>query len=465
MVERSHSLKRTGGAVKSMVRVGCIAVSLAVVGCGALWNHRPIPHEGRPRLDLPWCEALGDIDAFQTVTHDNVTVYHPEDLAPQAQWFAELTARQVSHIREETGFQSRLPKVNVYMKRPQEHTSRNTRLSYLNLLPGDGTFEFILFVRPGDESCEGIVAANTPAFPCTVMHEYVEDALMLLLDYRWKTFWGREKEKFQFTRWFREGYAEYAAFLTYKMTVFDDSFARERFPIGVYQLGLKRHPFSSLARVGKDLFTWHQYYENPTPYELNPNLPHVGNTNIDYYAAALGLFLVIEDRYGREAIKEIVENINRLEDRDGQAAKEMVNRVLARYARHPKTLVGDGEAVKEIVNSVLGTDIVRLVEDFRFPQTGCYMTAFWPGHAPGIVPPLDFPTKEGLFVELVGPDSPAHRAGIRKGDVVVSLDGQRTVTNPDFEFALYERMHQKDVTVGIWRQGVGTISIQLKLEE
>ncbi len=44
-------------------------------------------------------------------------------------------------------------------------------------------------------------------------------------------------------------------------------------------------------------------------------------------------------------------------------------------------------------------------------------------------------------------------------------NGQRTVTNPDFELALYERMHQKDVTVGMWREGVGAISVQLKLEE
>jgi hypothetical protein len=224
------------------------------------------------------------------------------------------------------------------------------------------------------------------------------------------------------------------------MIVFDDGSSRARFPAGVYQQAIHRHPFSSLARVGEDLFTWQQSYEDPTPRVANPNLPHVGNTNIDYYDAALGLFLVMEDRYGREAIRGIMDGVYRLE-------------------------AGDGEALKEILSRALGTDIVKFVEDFRFPETGLYMTAFWPGCGPGAVLRRDFGAGEGLFVELVGPGSPAERAGVRKADVVVSLDGERAVTELDFEFALYQRMHQKEVEVGVWREGVGMVSVQLKLGE
>ena len=439
MVERCHSLRRTGGTVKSRgVGVVCIVVSSAVVGCGAVANDRAIRDEGRVVRARPWREVMGDIDAFQTVSHNNVTVYHPEDLAPQAQQFAVLTARQLSHLQEETGFEPRFPKINVYMKRTQNIRRAIRDSATFHFPPSDGALEFILFVGAADESCEGIVAADLE-YPCVLMHELVELSLITLRgDYRWKTSWGWPKERLYFTRWFREGYANYCGFLAHRMTVFDDGSSRARFPAGVYQQAIHRHPFSSLARVGKDLFTWHQYYEDPTPWGPNPNLPHVGNTNIEYYDAALGLFLVMEDRYGRDAIRKVMDNVYRLED-------------------------GDGEAVKEIVNRVLGTDIVKLVEGFRFPETGLYMNACWPGHTPYLS--RDLPTKEGLSVQLVGPDSPAQRAGMSEGDVVISVDGQRTVTNLDFEFALYERMHQKEVELGVWREGVGAMSVQLKLDE
>ena len=425
-------LRGSRSTVKSLVPIACIVASLAAGGCGAAGAD--LARYGESMKDPLVREALADMGAFQTVTRDSVTVYHPGDLAPQAQYFAALTARQLSYLEEETGFQQRLPQLNLYLvPKGGPHKVFRAR-GFLGHV-----WDFALYVRPEDQSCKGIVAANIE-YPYVLIHELVEFSFYrkLLSDHRWKTFWGGEKERFHFTRWFRDGFANYAGFLTYKMTVFDDGFARENRPIGAYQESIHRHPFSLLARVGKDLFTWHQFYEEPTPREWNPNLPHVGNTNIDHYGAALGLFLVVEDRYGRDAIKDIMENVYRLED-------------------------GDGEAVKEIVSRALGTDIVKLVEEFRFPETGLYMDAFWPGHNAHVSPGLS--TEEGLFVQLVGADSPAQRAGIRKGDVVVSLDGQRTVTNLDFEFALYERMHQKDVTVGIWREGVGTISIQLKLEE
>ncbi len=166
-------------------------------------------------------------------------------------------------------------------------------------------------------------------------------------------------------------------------------------------------------------------------------LPHVGNTNTDYYSASCGLFFVIEDRYGRASIKEIMRNINER----GRC---------------------DGAAVTAIVNRVLDTDIVKLVEEFRFPETGLYMNSYEPGGYIASTLPDPHP-EEGLLVLLVGPDSPARRAGMRKGDVVTGLNGTHTVTNLDFEMALFQRMQEKSIALELWREGSGEMIVQLQL--
>jgi len=379
-------------------------------------------------------ELLRGMTDTETLACKNIVAYYPAGMDKIARYSAQQFAGQLAYVHDVTGWTTVFATLHIYVK----PVDRMALFDDFGFLESRDTFGVVLHVERSNMSYEAVVAGNL-FYPSSVMHEIVEWSLpQLLNDYRWKTSGGGWKEEFHFTRWFRDGFAEYAGFLAYKMTVFDNSFARHKYPIGKYQQDVGRHPFSALARVGKELFAWDQYHEDPTPREHNPNVPHVGDTNYDYYQAGLGLFLVIEDRYGTEAIKEIVQRVQRLKK-------------------------GDGAAVKEICGRVLRTDIVKLVDEFHFPHTGLYMSAYWPDHYATTLPASH--PEEGLAVELVGSDSPASRAGIGTGDVVMSVDGERTVTNLDFEQALYRRMHQKSVVLGVWRHGVGRTSVQLCLEQ
>lgn len=379
-------------------------------------------------------ELLTDKNDIETISHKNFKTYYPIGMQDIASQCAKQLSRQLAYVQSVTGLEPAFTKFNLYIK-SVDRTSPNDVWAFLE---SRDTFGVVLYVEPRDESYEAIVAKNF-WYPCSVMHEIAECSLIQLQnDRRWKSFGGVQKEEFHYTRWFRDGFAEYAGFLAYQMTVFDSSFSKDKYPIGTYRMDISNHPFSSLNRVGIDLFQWHQHYKDPVASRnsLSPNLPHPGNRNIDYYSAALGLFLVIEDKYGRKAIKEIMQKISKLKK-------------------------GDGEAVKSVVNEILDTDIMELVSDFYFPKTGLYMNEYWTGYTPDAPPNL--PIKEGLYVLLVDPNSPAQRAGIRKGDVIINLDDEYTVTNLDFELALYKRRDNESVKVGVWRKGKGNFTVEMIL--
>jgi S1-C subfamily serine protease len=178
------------------------------------------------------------------------------------------------------------------------------------------------------------------------------------------------------------------------------------------------------------MFTWHQY-QDYADYVLAPKLPKESDPELSYYDAAMALFLVIEDRYGQNAIREITKKVNKLEN-------------------------GTGKDVRGIVNQVLGRDVAQLVKEFRFPYYGFDMVAIYPPYQLAGIS-----ASEGLCVGEVAVDSPAQRAGIRRDDLVVSLDGDRTLTPFDFEYALYKHMQQQAVKIGLHRPGAGYLTVDM----
>jgi S1-C subfamily serine protease len=54
-------------------------------------------------------------------------------------------------------------------------------------------------------------------------------------------------------------------------------------------------------------------------------------------------------------------------------------------------------------------------------------------------------SEEGISVLYVAPDSPAHKAGLRKGDLITSVEGQAVAGQADF----YRRIWAADVAGGI----------------
>lgn len=419
------------------LHIGCCLLLLSGLGCGGSGNSaRPfVPLEG------PSPKLVEGMTGVQAITNEGVTVYYSQGLNRQAERFAALIAEQYSHVLDTTGLELKTKQINVYLKFAKEAAPQQ-RPRFFFAIP-NGTFSMELFVESDNTSCEDIIAANR-YYPYVVMHEIIELSLssiprpQLLSDYRHKTFWGRNRDEFHYTRWFREGFASYAGFLACKTTLVGDGFSRREMPSEVLQRKVHQNPLSSLARVGKRLFVWNQYQHKvsgkPQTVLVFTPARNERDDEIDHYDAALGLFLVIEAKYGRKAIREITQMVNKLEN-------------------------GDGEDLKRIVSQVLGRDIVEFAEAFSFPKTGLDMVAVHPPYRlPG------FSIKEGLWVAGGGVDGLAKRAGIRRGDVIVSLDGDRTVTNFGFEFALYRRMHQQSVNVGIYRKGAGRMTIEMNMD-
>jgi len=60
---------------------------------------------------------------------------------------------------------------------------------------------------------------------------------------------------------------------------------------------------------------------------------------------------------------------------------------------------------------------------------------------------------EGVLVDVVSPDSPAARAGLERGDVILAFNGTRLTTARDLSFAVAGLPADKTVSVTVWRNG------------
>ena len=75
---------------------------------------------------------------------------------------------------------------------------------------------------------------------------------------------------------------------------------------------------------------------------------------------------------------------------------------------------------------------------------------------------LELDSKEGVFVENVLANSPAEKAGIKNGDVIQSLNGQKIKDRQDFLFKIADNKPGTSVQLGVFQKGkTKTISLQL----
>jgi hypothetical protein len=321
----------------------------------------------------------------KSCTCGNVTVRFPDGLDEScAERMAELWDAAVRGVGAGTG----LP-TSCTLEICLIHLERKPRTFRARVAQTDAATGIPLPFVGRPASAEAILSDPfSRTMPYIIVHEMVEMRLMMPdqsptvlpdmgLSYgllRWRHVYH--------TRWFRDGFANYAGYLAVRTLVAE---AGDAWPENVSATDMVSHdrPLSSLARVGTSLFRWKQDDDSQSNLRYN---------------AALGLFLLLERRFGPGAIRGIVAGI-------------------------PSLGYPDGPALEDLAGRVIGKDLRRLVADFTFPDLG-------------LVPE----TKEGkgLSVASVKSGSPAGAAGVRQGDVVRAVDGRSVANDLDYELALLD---------------------------
>jgi len=363
--------------------------------------------------------TMKEVEFEGSLNTGDTTIRYQRGLADQARCIADKTAKLLEKVQERTGVTISTRSMIYLLRfddRPQDFDVM------LDAEPNE--LPLPLFVQVGDESCEAILVQNR-GYPYMVVHELVETSLaagrkngMVLPDPSWDLL-GLVVHVNNGTRWFRDGLANYAGYVAYRALSEDiPSSHRLRYR----QTLLHTSPFSALAAVGDKLFSWVQ--SSRTRYERM------------YYNAALGLFLLVEDTYGSEAIRKIVAEIG---------ARRAV----------------DGRDLLEISNQVLGADIRQLARDFRFPEVGAEIERLTPALA--LNGGMDI--QEGLFVHTVEKDGLAAQAGLREKDVITAVGATPMANNLDFELAIFHARNQPSVALTVERKDAGTLTLELPLQK
>jgi serine protease Do len=74
------------------------------------------------------------------------------------------------------------------------------------------------------------------------------------------------------------------------------------------------------------------------------------------------------------------------------------------------------------------------------------------------------PDGEGILVREVREDSPAAKAGMKAGDVIIKVDGSRVKSTSDLREKLREKRESKTVAVGVIRKGAET-TLNVEIEQ
>ncbi len=364
-------------------------------------------------------DSMKEVEFEGTLNVGSTIVRYQRGLADQAQCVAEKTTKLLDAVREHTGV-AVTTRTTIYLLRFDQKPQNFDIM--LAVEPNE--FPLPLFVMAGDESCESILIQNR-SYPYLVVHELVETSLaagkrggVVLPDLSWG-FLGLTVYANNHTRWFRDGLANYAGYVAYRAL----SEAIPTSPEFQYrEILLHANPFSSLAQVGPKIFRWVQSSETPD--------------ERTYYNAALGLFLLIEDEFGQDAIRNI----------------------LAEIGKHN---VVDGRDLLAITRRTLGADIRQLVEDFDFPQLRMDLERVTPALALN----KGLNLQAGLCVTSIDEKGIAGKAGLKVNDIVTAVGATPLLTQLDFELALLKARKQESVALTVQRQPAQTLSIELPLHK
>ncbi len=363
-------------------------------------------------------ETLLEVEFEGTRDADGALVRYPWGMADQAQCIADTTAGLLRQVEQRTGV-TIATRTTLYLLR-LDHRPQDFNI-LLTAEPNE--LPLPLFFTVGQESWEAILA-HSRSFPYLLVHELVETSLAggangarVLPDLAWGLP-GLRIHVNNYTRWFRDGLANYAGYVAYE--IFARALPGEQ-RLAYRETLVHANPFSALAQVKDRLFVW-------------PQAADMESERLDYNAA-LGLFLLIVDTHGEQAIRDIMREL---------AGRQSV----------------DGPDLVAITNRVLGRDVKRLARDFTFPTIGIELEPMTPALALN----RGLELREGLVVVSTPDKSAAQRAGLRPKDVITAV-GPVPVGGPlDFELGLFKARRQESVPLTVQRAGTGTLTLELPLK-
>ncbi len=368
----------------------------------------------RYQLDDRWLEQI----PFEgTISGERIDVRYQRGLAQSARHLANRTSDLIEQVERRTGVVITTRSTIDLLRFDEPPQNFSVRLT---VEPNE--FPLPMFVRTGEESYPAILAQNR-SYPYLFVHELVETSLVsgqangrVLPDLGWGAL-GLTAHLNNYTRWFRDGLANYAGYIAYGII------AQDLADAGVTPAAdpiLHTEPFSALSHIRGKLFTWPQSAPEKRQRE--------------YYDAALGLFLLLEHNFGEETIRQIMTEI---------ATSDPVDR---------RDLV-------TIVNETIGADIKGLVADFQFPSVGLELVRI----TPALMLNEGLDVGKGLFVDFAEPNGPGDRAGLRRTDAIIAVDGTPVAGVLDFELALFEAMDKPTVPLTLSRREMGVIVTELPL--
>jgi hypothetical protein len=350
---------------------------------------------------------------------EDTVVRYQGGLGAQAQCIADVTDKLLGEVEQRIGM-AITTRTTAYLLRFDQRPENFDIL--LKTEPNE--FPLPLFVRAGEESCAAILAQNH-GYPYLLVHELVETSLAaggsdlnVLPDLAWGAF-GLNLQLNNRTRWFRDGLANYAGYVAHE--IFSEQIPAEQ-RLHHRQALIHVSPFSSLEQVGGRLFSW-------------PQTSNVESER-ENYNAALGLFLVIADNFGEQAIRDIMAEVAK-----GRAV--------------------DGRDLIDITDRVIGVDVKRLAEDFEFRKIGAEVQRM----SPALAANRGVELREGLFVQAAQDDSVAKRAGLQEKDVITAVGSTPVANQLDFELGLFKTRKAMTVPLTVHRAGAGMLTLELSFAE
>ena len=295
----------------------------AVITIGGYYGREDTP-EANKRITLG-AEDIAKLSAWRA-TSGMTSLSMPAGARKGANEFVRWLDTAERETSEELGVERliRLHYIGVEVPKNVSSIGFSTPIEEQNTLP------FVTPLWDGDRRPINL----DPAAIFIGLHELYEFQLIsqesaptALPDTLFKT--GLVKRKIRAnTRWFRDGFATYAAMIaTGKLT----RLSQGQWPPEdkAESLNQFESPLRDLSQVGTSLFAWDQFSSD--------------RYNTKNYPASYGLFLLLEQRYGRAGIRRWIEAIKRQE-------------------------IPDRAGILRAAQEAFGTDLRDIVKNYRYGE-------------------------------------------------------------------------------------------------